>query len=115
MCRYLLAVLACAICFTAMGKTDSTAAFVQQAKADVANGSTDPGTVQFRKLFLATFGSKPVLCGEINAKNQFGGYVGFRLFYYSVDESVREVQPANNVVFKYDFEKVCAAKVRDVR
>lgn len=38
----------------------------------------DPGSAQFRSMELKAGGT--VLCGEINAKNSFGGYVGFRPF-----------------------------------
>lgn len=38
----------------------------------------DPSSVQFQNTKLNT--AKTALCGQINAKNSFGGYVGFRDF-----------------------------------
>lgn len=51
----------------------------------------DPESVEFRGLQLVhtdeekdkdgNYVSKYTLCGEVNAKNSFGGYAGYRLFY----------------------------------
>lgn len=59
----------------------------------------DPSSVQFRslKIILDVPGSKlrsggskttplvDVVCGEVNSKNRFGGYVGFRYFLWDSD------------------------------
>lgn len=47
-----------------------------QAKA--AEALFDPSSAQFRNVKLNT--EKSALCGDINAKNKLGGYVGFRPF-----------------------------------
>lgn len=46
----------------------------------------DPDSAQFRNvaLFLNESGTGRV-CGEVNAKNSFGGYTGFEVFYYAAD------------------------------
>lgn len=43
---------------------------------------SDPDSAQFRDLKLYTTGlpHQSALCGEVNAKNRLGGYVGFRPF-----------------------------------
>ena len=53
-----------------------------ELKAAVLNELTDPGSAQFKNLRLIEKGpeGKPVLCGEVNAKNKMGGYVGFTRF-----------------------------------
>lgn len=38
----------------------------------------DPEAVQFRKLHI---GAENTLCGEMNAKNAYGGYIGYKPFY----------------------------------
>jgi hypothetical protein len=43
----------------------------------VADTTRDPNAVQFRKIHVGADGA---LCGEMNAKNAFGGYVGFKPF-----------------------------------
>lgn len=60
-------------------------------KEQVAYALKDPSSAQFRNLRLyqltvimdsgkRTTGGRRVLCGEVNAKNAFGGYVGSRPF-----------------------------------
>jgi len=40
----------------------------------------DPGSTQFRNVRVVTHSDGKLVCGEINAKNSYGGYVGFSLF-----------------------------------
>ena len=46
----------------------------------------DPASAQFRNVELK--GGGTVLCGEINAKNSFGGYVGYRPFVTTASATV---------------------------
>lgn len=46
-------------------------------KAYVLNELKDPGSAQFRGLFTVR---DIWLCGEVNAKNSYAGYVGFKRF-----------------------------------
>lgn len=50
------------------------------AKKAVAASLSDPSSVQFQNV---TSYSNNVVCGEFNAKNQMGGYVGFKPFVYN--------------------------------
>lgn len=47
-----------------------------QIKGYVADTLKDPASAQFRNLKRG----KEVLCGEVNGKNSYGGYVGFKRF-----------------------------------
>lgn len=40
----------------------------------------DPESAQFRDERMYTRGDTLVVCGEVNAKNSFGGYTGFKAF-----------------------------------
>jgi hypothetical protein len=40
----------------------------------------DPSSVQFRNVSYRATGTLEVVCGEYNAKNSYGGYVGFKIF-----------------------------------
>lgn len=40
----------------------------------------DPGSAQFTNLTLKESSAGKVLCGQVNAKNSYGGYVGARPF-----------------------------------
>lgn len=58
------------------------AEFVQRAKRSVSDQFKDPDSAKFRDLYLANKGL-PTLCGEVNAKNSYGAYVGYRGFFYN--------------------------------
>jgi hypothetical protein len=49
----------------------------------LADRSSDPAGAQIRKLVRST--KKEMVCGEINAKNQVGGYLGFVPFAAKVN------------------------------
>lgn len=57
-------------------------AFVKQAKAQIQGQLKDPGSAQFRGLYVARQAGTDqlMLCGQINAKNSYGGYAGFTDF-----------------------------------
>ena len=60
----------------------------------VAAQLRDPESAQFRNLH----GEKTATCGEVNGKNAFGAYVGFRRFVHSdgstIFESEEPVRPS---------------------
>src|SRR5690606_39009213 len=58
------------------------------AKAAVVAQLKDPDSVQFRDLVVGTKSGR--VCGEFNAKNSFGAYVGYKWFEW--DETTGEVQ-----------------------
>lgn len=47
----------------------------------------DPESAEFRNLRFYSGGSVPVVCGEVNAKNAFGGYTGYERFIASGDNT----------------------------
>jgi len=47
------------------------------ARAHVRANSKDPDSLQFRNEFTAKAGTH---CGEVNGKNSFGGYTGYKRF-----------------------------------
>ncbi len=60
--------------------TDEEKLVIERA---VQHSLKDPGSMQLQDLRVGpgkTEGSLTV-CGQVNAKNSFGGYVGFRTFY----------------------------------
>ena len=61
-------------------------AFIVKAQNDVKQLMKDPDSTNFRNVreITNTLGNK-VLCGQINSKNSYGGYVGFMPFSYSPD------------------------------
>ena len=62
-------------------------ALFARASAKVSHDLSDPESAKFRDLFQPKSGwPSPgfrTVCGEVNAKNQYGGYAGFISFVYS--------------------------------
>ena len=50
----------------------------QVLRSQIVKSLKDPVTVQWRKELLST--DSKTLCGEVNAKNSLGGYVGFKRY-----------------------------------
>jgi hypothetical protein len=57
---------------------------VAEAKTLAAQGLRDPQSAQFRNVVTKSIAENRLLmvCGEVNAKNAYGGYVGFQRFVY---------------------------------
>ncbi len=56
----------------------------KQIASDVADQFTDPVSTQIRRI-RPSEDYEGSFCGEVNTKNQYGGYVGFKPFRYIVD------------------------------
>lgn len=78
----ILLVSASALMLTGCGKSKLVLR-EETLKNRVATTLNDPQSAQFRNIKLSA--DEKFLCGEINAKNQLGGYVGFRPFAVSDD------------------------------
>jgi hypothetical protein len=50
-------------------------------KQNIANSTRDPESVKFRSLIINEKDGRTYTCGEFNAKNAYGGYVGYKKFY----------------------------------
>jgi outer membrane murein-binding lipoprotein Lpp len=61
---------------------------ISSAKAAVVRLLKDPDSAQFRDVAIVKSKAYTAVCGEINAKNGFGGYVGFQPFYALSDGQV---------------------------
>lgn len=62
----------------------ASAAGINKAKQGVKEQMKDPSSVQFRNVHGYKKGGNDavLICGEVNAKNSFGGYTGFHYFTY---------------------------------
>lgn len=79
-------------------------------KADAVARLKDPESAQFRNVRTV----HGIVCGELNAKNSFGGYVGFEPFYGRVAENGKaEAFSASANPFGSHFEEVLEAACRD--
>jgi hypothetical protein len=79
-------IAATALCLAACGNGASNA----EQRVQITYDLKDPETVQFRN---ERRGKGDTLCGEINAKNSIGEYIGFKR-YILVESSTRYLQDA---------------------
>lgn len=56
---------------------------IESAKARVLDTLKDPDSAKFKDVYVAADGE--TLCGSINSKNSYGGYVGFQNFMIDAD------------------------------
>lgn len=70
-------------CALLLGTSLTHAVSIPEAKRIVAAGLKDPSTVQFRN--VRAYKRTGAVCGEYNAKNSYGGYVGFAPFGIAAD------------------------------
>jgi hypothetical protein len=62
--------------------TEETKAFnyIGEHKMRIKAMLKDPGSAEFRKVFVSKSSGMPVVCGQVNAKNSFGGFSGYQRF-----------------------------------
>lgn len=58
---------------------------IDAATNSIREALNDPESARFRRVALSPKGR--AVCGEVNAKNKMGGYVGFRRFIVAADQS----------------------------
>lgn len=98
---------------------DKVAKFVSAAKEQAARDLIDPSSAQFRDLevreWVGAENKKHLaLCGQINAKNRMGGYVGFRIF--SASEKSATIYSEEMMSFeKIFYDVMCGTEARLVR
>lgn len=59
---------------------EGEAAYVQRAQDQLVRDFKDPAAARYRNVTLSNR-DVPTVCGEVNGKNSYGAYVGFKRFY----------------------------------
>ena len=92
-----------------------------RAEAVVKVNIYDPDSAQFKDLIVIGTSDSPkrTVCGKVNAKNKFGGYVGYASFMYrepSYGLIIAGQKIAGQVFDEFDIEKACQqAKADDTQ
>lgn len=63
--------------FADVGKQN---AWIAASQITIKGRLKDPGSAEFRNVHFYSGGKTVVACGEVNAKNSFGGYSGYERF-----------------------------------
>ncbi|MBI1627017.1 hypothetical protein [Comamonas suwonensis] len=58
----------------------TSAEVIEGTKRRIAHDLRDPESARFREVALIVYEGRSVVCGEVNSKNGYGGYVGFQPF-----------------------------------
>lgn len=88
----LLILVACAPALTEKSTFAPSEEQLASAKSAVVYDLKDPSSAQFRNMRgiqakAETGKSATYICGEVNARNSFGGYVGFTPFIYNIKDN----------------------------
>lgn len=83
---------------------------IERAQEEAAKALIDPSSAQFRSVRV----SKDAVCGEINAKNRMGAYVGFSRFVASPTTTqssgwLAQVDPQFDPADKASADEFCAS------
>ena len=71
-----------------LGVRSTQIMWVTRTKNGVESRLKDPDSANFKDVRFYSGGPSPAVCGQVNAKNSFGGYMGFRRFIGSGEEAV---------------------------
>src|SRR5690606_29384101 len=82
-----------ALCAVLLAGPAYAAELAPDQKDAITRDLADPLAAQFRNVRQSNRHDF-VVCGEMNAKNQYGGYVGFRKFWMDTDLNEYEIEPS---------------------
>jgi len=90
-------------------------AFVARAKAAVTRDFKDPEGARYRNLGVYRSLDKSLaLCGEVNAKNSYGAYVGYKQFYAD-DKNGTIKEEGDDLLFSTLGKAYCDKKLADAK
>lgn len=108
-------IAAALVALPAAAQDKGHAAFVAKAKAVVTKDFKDPEGARYRNLgvYRDTQGMQ-TLCGEVNAKNSYGAYVGYRSFYV-LETNVTFREDGDDSLFDALRPAYCKKKIADAK
>jgi hypothetical protein len=117
-----LLVAAVLVSTTAAAQSARESFSVAESRKAILDTLPHPKGTKFRQLFLLEHGdSKVTLCGEINAKDRAGVYLGFRRFMVDdLGESMRDPMDTaagswQQSIFDRVYQRACSDKFKDVK
>lgn len=85
---------------------------IAAAQDSIKRGLKDPNSAEFQNLRIANYNNGKVVCGEINAKNSYGGYVGYKRFVAGISGALifsasNEYDPDINDAYNAGINEAC--------
>lgn len=81
------------------------ASWIATSQTAVKNRLKDPRSAEFRNVFFKDYEGAPMVCGEVNSNNGFGGKAGFQRFIASGEELVYMEEEVSD--FNKAWSKIC--------
>ena len=72
---------------------DATPREMAAVKSSVTANFKDPDSAKFRNVKVLVDGDSRTVCGEVNAKNSYGAYVGYTKFYATLVDFGKGTDP----------------------
>ena len=98
----LVSFLFCSSLYAAQSMTSEESEFWSKAKKSVEKKLKDPESARYRNLLFTKSKMAPfevvVVCGEVNAKNSFGGYAGFGRFSAMADGAYLDSEKGGSIM-----------------
>lgn len=99
--KYIILMLPVILSLAGCGPTNSQ--LEERATKEIAEHLKDPSSAQFRNVQLRNIKADGLsksgyVCGEVNAKNAFGAYVGYSRFYIHISADTRFLIPFLGIV-----------------
>ncbi|MBP7453322.1 MAG: hypothetical protein KA914_11070 [Ottowia sp.] len=87
--------------------TEKLDEFVTATKTNLVRDFKDPEGARFRDTFVGSRRGS-VLCGEVNAKNSYGAYTGYRRFYATTSPAFKFIESEHNATtFAVNWKTYC--------
>ena len=88
---------------------------MERGKEAIRNSLKDPSSAQFRNVRLMEYLDGVVICGDVNAKNSFGGYIGFTNFVSGTSSGFMRSSDADKyaeitIVINTGLDRACSGK-----
>lgn len=87
-------------------------AWMEADKSSIEEILKDADSAKFSGVFISFYSDSPVTCGQVNAKNSFGGYAGFKDFVAAKSAGIRVVR-GDGQMKDSEFDKVWNAACQD--
>ena len=87
-------------------------AWMEADKSSIEEMLKDADSAEFRDVVISFYSDSPVTCGQVNAKNSFGGYAGFKDFVAGKSAGIRVIR-GDGQMKDSEFDKVWNAACQD--
>jgi hypothetical protein len=88
--------------------------WIVKSKDGIKARLRDPGSAEFRNVRFYSGGKAPAVCGEVNAKNGFGGYTGSKRFIASGEDLAFVEGDVKAGEFSNAWKALCVKADRDI-